>query len=110
MPLGESAAFKELGQLAAELNPTIGYFDPLNLALLNFWNQGEEATIGFLRHAEIKHGRVAMAAFVGYIAHANGVHFPWKMPGDELAGPGCNPVELWENLPRLAKVQIILVL
>jgi hypothetical protein len=51
-----------------------------------------------------------MAAFVGYLVHANGIHFPWKMPGDELAGPGCDPVALWAGLPRLAKTQIILVL
>ncbi len=38
------------------------------------------------------------------------MHFPWKMPGDELCGPGCDPVALWEGLPRLAKTQIILVL
>jgi hypothetical protein len=107
---GQSAAKQELVTLAKDLNPVVGYWDPLGLSDANFWNQGNEATIGFLRHAEIKHGRVAMAAFVGYLAHANGVHFPWKMPGDELAGPGCNPVELWENLPRLAKAQIILVL
>jgi hypothetical protein len=107
---GPSKAKEELMQFAKELNPYVGYWDPLNLAEANFWDQGQEATIGFLRHAEIKHGRVAMAAFVGYLAHANGVHFPWKMPGDELCGPGCNPVELWQGLPRLAKVQIILVL
>merc|ERR1719235_3032487 len=106
----ESVAKQELENLAKELNPIVGYWDPLNLGKADFWGTGNEATIGFLRHAEIKHGRVAMAAFVGYIAHANGVHFPWKMPGDELCGPGCNPVELWENLPRLAKAQIILVL
>jgi hypothetical protein len=90
--------------------PTIGFWDPLNLASAEFWDQDNAATIGFLRHAEIKHGRVAMAAFVGYLAHANGVHFPWKMPGDELCGAGCDPVALWEALPRLAKTQIILVL
>ena len=26
-------------------NPVIGYWDPMNLALLNFWGQGEEATV-----------------------------------------------------------------
>ena len=31
-------------------------------------------------------------------------------PGDELCGVGCDPVALWEALPRLAKTQIILVL
>merc|ERR1719183_1907250 len=83
------------------------YWDPLSLATQEFWEQSNEATIGFLRHAEIKHGRVAMAGFVGYCVHANGIHFPWKIPGDELCAPGVSPPELWQNIPMEAKLQII---
>jgi len=72
--------------------------------------QSQEATIGFLRHSEIKHGRIAMAGFVGFIVHANGIHFPWKVPGDELCAKGVSPVELWQNIPYEAKLQIILTL
>merc|ERR1719159_459903 len=86
------------------------YWDPLSLATREFWDQSNEATIGFLRHAEIKHGRVAMAGFVGYIVHANGIHFPWKVPGDELCAPGVSPPQLWQNIPAEAKWQILLTI
>jgi len=96
----------DLKTLAPKLNPMVGFWDPLKLSEREFWGYDNEATIGWLRHAEIKHGRVAMAAFVGYIVHANGIHFPWKIPGDELCG-SATPPELWHNLPEAAKVQII---
>jgi hypothetical protein len=91
----------------AQLNPVIGFYDPLNLSGGEFWGDSNEATIGFLRESEIKHGRVAMAGFVGYIVHANGIHFPWKMPGDENIG--ASPQALWDGIPEAAKWQIILV-
>lgn len=96
----------ELAALAKEQNPVIGYFDPLGLADKDFWQQGEEATIGWLRHAEIKHGRIAMAGFVGYCAHANGWVFPF--PGPQSAVPeGLSAPEVWDAIPFLAKLQII---
>ena len=48
------SAQSDLEALAADLNPSIKYYDPLRLATWNFWEQGDDATVGFLRHAEIK--------------------------------------------------------
>jgi hypothetical protein len=44
----------DLQALAKDLNPIVGFWDPLNLAEAEFWGQSNEATIGFLRHSEIK--------------------------------------------------------
>jgi len=49
-----NSAQSDLEALAVDLNPSIKYYDPLRLTTWNFWEQGDEATIGFLRHAEIK--------------------------------------------------------
>jgi hypothetical protein len=108
MAAGETQA--DLAALAVKLNPTVGFYDPRNLADGTFWDQSNEATIGFLRHAEIKHGRVAMAGFVGFCIHANGIHFPWKVPGDELCAPGVSPPLLWQGIPDEAKWQILLTI
>lgn len=44
----------DLQTLAGELNPNIGFYDPLMLSDYGFWGDTNEATIGFLRHSEIK--------------------------------------------------------
>jgi len=99
----------DLVALGTKLNPVIGYFDPLGLSDgAAFWGQSNEFTIGFLRHSEIKHGRVAMAAFVGYIVQS-GFHWPWAMTRDGMGFPGTDlsPPEQWDALPFASKLQII---
>jgi len=108
-PVMESAA--ELESLADKLNPVIGFWDPMNLAEYDQFSVGQEASIGFLRQAEIKHGRVAMAAFVGYIVQSNGIYFPWGLTGDvshaQISAAG-SPPDQWDALPTASKVQILL--
>jgi len=105
--IGETKA--DLEAMGAKLNPVVKYFDPLDLSTAAFWGKSDEATIGWLRHSEIKHGRIAMAAFVGHIVQSN-FHFPWAMTWDGTPFPSTDlsPPEQWDSLPFAAKVQIIL--
>jgi len=106
----DGAGVQDLKELAKQLNPVVGYWDPLNLAESDFWDQGQDATIGWWRHAEIKHGRVAMAAFVGYVVQANGIHFGGNLATgvsyESIAAAG-GPADQWDALPYAAKMQII---
>merc|ERR1719313_1136399 len=109
--ISDAAGLKEL---AIKLNPVVGYWDPLNIG------ETSPETIGWFRQAEIKHGRVAMAAFVGFCLQSNGVCFPWNLQAPFLGvnsgidtisfadisaagGPGAQ----WDALPSAAKLQII---
>ena len=98
----------DLKTLSEKLNPVVGFWEPIGLTA----NVGdtEEATIGWYRHAEIKHGRVAMAAFVGFCVQSNGICFPWDLANgvsfasiSAAGGPGAQ----WDALPTSAKMQII---
>merc|ERR1719364_520282 len=103
----------DLKKLAEAQNPVVGYFDPLDLEGVEFWGQSNEATIGWFRHAEIKHGRVAMAGFVGYILHENGVHWPWKLSNslpDYSSFQGLSAPAVWDAIPTASKLQILIVI
>merc|ERR1711918_116023 len=102
-----------LTELAKKLNPTVGFWDPLGIGGTS------PETIGWFRHAEIKHGRVAMAAFVGYTIQSNGICFPWNLQGPfgstmefpaisfaDISAAG-GPADQWDALPTAAKLQIL---
>merc|ERR1719160_1798273 len=106
--------------LATAQNPVVGFWDPLDIVN----DETAPETIGWFRHAEIKHGRVAMAGFVGYCVHANGITFPWNLqtalPQTSLTSElptisfadisaAGSPGDMWDALPTAAKLQIILV-
>ena len=84
--LGAGETVEDLKVLAKQLNPVVGYFDPLNIGTGGLDNNNiaknadvpDEYLIGWFRHAEIKHGRVAMAAFLGYIVQSN-THWSFAM-------------------------------
>jgi Chlorophyll A-B binding protein len=51
--------------------PPLGFFDPLGLVA-----KGDQATFDRLRFVELKHGRIAMLAVVGYLVAEAGIRLP----------------------------------
>merc|ERR1712050_287667 len=73
---GSQALF---GSFEEELGaqPPLGFYDPLGLVA-----DGNEAKFDRLRYVEIKHGRVAMLAVVGYLIEAAGIRLPGQISYD----------------------------
>jgi len=105
------SASEDLVALAEKANPVVKFYDPLGLAEADFWGKGNDATVGFLRQSEIKHGRIAMFAFVGYIVQSNFV-FPWAqtMAGAPHPSADLSPEQQWDAVPEGAKWQIFAVI
>jgi len=79
-------------------------WDPLGLA-----EYGSDETLAWFRHAEVKHGRVAMAAFVGWWAVGSGLRFPGELShGLDFASIPSKGLDAWEAVPGYGKVQMLL--
>jgi light-harvesting complex I chlorophyll a/b binding protein 4 len=75
----------------------MGYFDPLGLSK----NKSDAIMAGY-RESELKHGRVAMAACLGWYLDAAGVHPAFN---SELSN---NPLEAAQQLPAVGWAQFVL--
>jgi len=74
-PASQKASSSALAAFENELGaqPPLGFYDPLGLVA-----DGDQENFDRLRYTEVKHGRVAMLAVVGYLVQEAGV----RLPGD----------------------------
>mmetsp|Transcript_41676 Transcript_41676/g.72234 ORF Transcript_41676/g.72234 Transcript_41676/m.72234 type:complete len:245 (-) Transcript_41676:85-819(-) len=81
------------------------FWDPLNLA----GQVGDEALMWF-RASEIKHGRVAMLASLGYALGGYDVTFPGNIaPGVSFKSINVDgPFSAWSKVPEEGKLQILI--
>jgi hypothetical protein len=104
----ESPSARALLETMEGVGPETGnkVWDPLKLAEV-----GTPATLKWFRHAELKHGRVAMAAMTGLLFHINHIHFPGMLSPtfgvsfESLSAMG--PFEAWNAIPLLGQAQIL---
>lgn len=89
------AAWKD--EVVVGITPPVGFFDPLGLSA----GKSDEI-MEFYREAELKHGRVAMAACLGWYITAAGVHPAFN---SELSS---DPLEAAQQLPFVGWLQFIL--
>jgi len=83
----------------------MGFFDPLG-----FSKNGSMELLQWYREAEIKHGRVAMAAFVGFLVNYQGISFPadLTMSGEKFSSLGTKaPLAAWDNISDKGKWSIL---
>lgn len=92
--------------LSSPIGPETGgkIFDPLGLSEL-----GSDETISWFRHSEIKHGRIAMAAFVGWCVAGAGLRLPGELaPGLSFSDIPSKGLEAWDAIPGWGKAQFLI--
>ena len=98
-----STSLNALADMPGSTAP-IKLFDPLGLATV-----GSDETLNWFRAGELKNGRCAMVATVGYLTNAAGLHFPGMLSHDvsfaDLAA--MRPIDAWAAVPDAGKAQIL---
>jgi len=79
------------------ITPPVGFFDPLGLSV----GKSDEI-MNLYREAELKHGRVAMAACLGWYVTAAGVHPAFN------SALSSDPIEAAKQLPLVGWLQFVL--
>lgn len=79
------------------ITPPVGFWDPFG-----FSNGKSDKVMMYYRESELKHGRVAMAACLGWFITAGGVHPAFD------SSLSSNPLEAARELPFVAWLQFIL--
>jgi len=105
VPAARSAALNSVSERLAEgAMPPTGFFDPWG-----FYESGTESTNAWFRAAELKHGRVCMAAFTGFLVQSAGIHFPGAldMSGKQFSDMPVDPAAAWGALSWEGQMQII---
>jgi hypothetical protein len=89
---------------AVGITAPVGFFDPLGLSK----GKSDQIMMHY-REAELKHGRVAMAAFVGWWAVGAGLRFPGELAhGLEFSSIPSKGLEAWDAVPGWGKAQMLL--
>eukprot|EP00541_Cyclophora_tenuis_P006277 CAMPEP_0116555484 /NCGR_PEP_ID=MMETSP0397-20121206/8173_1 /TAXON_ID=216820 /ORGANISM="Cyclophora tenuis, Strain ECT3854" /LENGTH=244 /DNA_ID=CAMNT_0004080761 /DNA_START=41 /DNA_END=775 /DNA_ORIENTATION=+ len=80
-------------------------WDPLGLA-----EWGSDETLAWFRHSEVKHGRIAMAAFVGWCVVGAGIRLPGELAyGLKFADISGKGLDAWDAVPGWGKAQLLLL-
>lgn len=110
--IGSAAAFAPASQTTTRSSSTlsawaddtivgitapVGFFDPIG-----FSKGKNDVTMNYYREAELKHGRVAMAACLGWYITSSGVHPAFN------SGLSSDPLEAAGQLPAVGWLQFVL--
>ncbi len=99
----KSATSLKVSEIELGVTEPLGVYDPLG------WLESEPEAFERRRAVERKHGRVAMAAFVGWWAVGSGLRFPGELAhGLEFSSIPSKGLEAWDAIPGWGKAQMLL--